>query len=230
MMLGSRGLLDAAGSVGGLALAGAFAVLGRLRRGRPLHPQGSTYAARVRIRGGGASGVAWLDQAGSWSATLRVSRGVGLDPALPDVHGIAVRVEDAPSAPFDLLLASTGDSALGRFVFVPRQHVGDGALTTLLPVRSARGPLLLRLTADGRVPRAASGLPGTLTLAYAHGMGTWQEVGEVVVGQPCGPEAERERHDPITHQLPGTSQYPLVRRLREPAYAAARTVPADPRR
>ncbi len=220
----TRSLIHAAGSVGGAALTTTFALLGRLRGGRPLHPQGATYAARVRIDGRAASGVPWLDEPGSWEATLRVSRGVGLGTPLPDVLGIALRV-DPDGRPFDLLLASTGDSAAGRFVFVPRGGVADGPLTTLLPVRSARGPLLLRVTAAAAGPVAGYGLPPVLVLSYAHGTGAWHEAGEVLVGRRLAPDVERERHDPVIHQLPDTAQYPLVRRLREPAYAAARTVP-----
>ena len=80
----------------------------------------------------------------------------------------------------------------------------------------------------GRV--AELSLPARLTLAYAHGGGPWHQVGEIVVGARLDPETERERHDPVLRELPGTAQYPVIRALREPAYRAARAVPASPRR
>jgi len=224
----ARPVLDASSRAGGALLAVTFAALGRLRRGRPLHPQGATYSARIRITGGCDSGVPWLDEAGSWDARLRVSRGIGLSRNLPDVYGVALRV-DGEGDPFDLLFASTGDSPVGRFLFVPRGGVAQGPLTTLLPVRSRRGPLLLRLTAASIGPVDSLGLPAVMALAFAHGTGPWHEAGQVLVGRRLGPDADRERHDPVAHQLPDTRQYRVVRRLREPAYAAARATPAHGR-
>lgn len=220
----------AAGAIGGGVLAGAFGAAAWARHGRPLHPQGATYAATVLMTGRGRSGVAWLDDAGRHEGSLRVSRAMGLPLLLPDIYGIALRLE-SPAAPgVDLLFASTGQSRLGRFMLAVRSGVETGPLTTLLPVRSPRGPLVLRLApaVGGRV--AELSLPARLSLAYAHGGGTWQHVGEIAVGALLGPETERERHDPVLRELPGTAQYPVIRALREPAYRAARSVPASPRR
>jgi hypothetical protein len=65
-------------------------------------------------------------------------------------------------------------------------------------------------------------VPDRLSLAYAVGAGPWVTVGEVAVGAVVEGEDDPRRHDPVLHQLPGTSQFPVVRFLREPAYAAAR--------
>ncbi|HEX6887188.1 MAG TPA: hypothetical protein VF143_03700, partial [Candidatus Nanopelagicales bacterium] len=113
----------------------------------------------------------------------------------------------------------------GRFVFEPRGRADAGPLTTLLPVRSERGPLVLRLEAPRSHPVAELTLATCLPLSYAHGLGRWRELGRVRVLHQLDREAELERHDPIANQLPGTEQYPVVERLREPAYAAARTTP-----
>jgi hypothetical protein len=219
-------LFGVASSAGGLALAATFGAVARLRRGRPLHPQGASWAGTVAIPGGADSGVPWLDVAGVHEVTLRVSRGVGLPVALPDVYGLAVRVHGMAPGPADLLFASTGDSPLGRFLFAPRGAVGNGPMTTLLPVRSERGPLVLRLTPVDRAPVPERALPSPLLLSYALSTGDWWPVGEVRVGHRLGPEAELERHDPVAHPLPSTVQYEVVRRLRGPAYRAARGVPA----
>jgi hypothetical protein len=216
--------VQAAAAAGGAVLATTLGLVGRLRAGRPLHPQGASYAARVRLGGEARSTVPWLDEPGSWRGTLRVSRGVGLPRALPDVYGIALRV-DGPDGPFDLLLATTGTGPVGRLFFVPRPGPSAGALTTLLPVRSDGGPLVLCVTTPEGAALDDLGMPTWLELGYAHGAGPWHRAGEVLVGERLGPEAERARHDPVLHQLPDTTQYPVVRRLREPAYAAARSVP-----
>lgn len=219
-----RDLGEVASAAGGLVLAATSAVVARLRRGRPLHPQGASYRAQITISGAAESGVPWLDDPGTHAATLRVSRGVGLPRALPDVYGIAIRIQGLVEGPADLLFASTGDSALGRFVFAPRAAVEHGPLTTLLPVHSDRGPLVLRLTLADGAPATELTLRNPLLLSYAMSTGDWSPAGEVRVVERLGPSAEQERHDPVAHPLPGITQYNVVRLLRGPAYRAARSV------
>ena len=89
-------------------------------------------------------------------------------------------------------------------------------------MRSPAGPLLLRLTPAGPAPVPEDSPPDRMVLSWAVGTGPWRYAGEVVTGAPLRPAADRERHDPVVHQLPGTEQYPVVRRLREPAYRRAR--------
>ncbi len=132
--------VEGAAAVGGLALAGLFGAVARIRRGRPLHPKGVTWAA------------------------------------------------------------------------------------TLLPVRSQRGALVVRLVAAGPGPVGDLGLPASMVLSAAHGTGPWHDVGTLSRGAVLGPDALSDRHDPVVHELPGTQQYPVVGRLREPAYVAARGV------
>jgi hypothetical protein len=234
----TSGALDVAADLGGGVLALAFGGVAMLRGRRPLHPDGVTYAATVRTRGGGTSGVPWLDEAGTTRVTLRVSRSMGLPSRWADIYGIAMRIplsdRHPPSAePWaDLLFASTGDTAYGRFVLQLRHGAAGGPLTTLLPVRAPAGPLLFRLlpAVIGSAPDPGlSGLsdlslPRSLTLSYAVGSGPWTNVAEVMVGQRDSTRRDRARHDPITAELPGTEPYDVVRRLREPAYRAARHV------
>lgn len=220
----------AAGALGGALLAGAFGGVAWVRHGRPLHPQGATYAATVTMSGRGASGVAWLDEPRQYDASVRVSRAMGLPLALPDIYGIALRLAPAGAPPVDLLFASTGDSPVRRFMLALRPRVQAGPLTTLLPVRSRRGSLVLRLAAAVSDPVRELSLPARLSLAYAHGAGPWHDVGQIRVGALLDAETERDRHDPLLHELPGTQQYPVIRALRAPAYRAARSVPATPRR
>jgi hypothetical protein len=114
---------------------------------------------------------------------------------------------------------------LGRFLLTARREATGGPLTTLLPVRTAAGPMLLRLQPVGG---PVSSLVGArYQLSYAVGTRPWTLVGEIVVGRPEGDQVDRRRHDPVLHTLPGTEQYPAVAALREPAYRAARRVPAS---
>lgn len=234
----TRGATNTAAGLGGGLLGLAFGGVALLRRERPLHPDGITYAATVTNRGDGRSGVPWLDERGTTPVTLRVSRAIGLPSSWSDIYGIAIRIpipsREPPSPPWaDLLFASTGDTAYGRFLLQLRHGAAGGPLTTLLPVRAPAGPMLLRLvpaaelTAPVGHPQAPSGLsdlslPGRLILSYAVGSGSWTEVADVAVGPPDSGRPDVQRHDPIAAELPGTQQYDVVRRLREPAYRAAR--------
>jgi hypothetical protein len=224
-----RKAADAAAGLVGAALAATFGAVALVRGRRPLHPEGISYSCTLTSDGTGRSGVPWLDDVGTTTATVRVSRAVGLPVRWKDIYGMALRVpavRQVPGEPpwADLLFASTGDTAYGRFVLRLRDTVADGPLTTLLPVRAPAGPLLLRL-----LPRTA-GEPGevdlapptAMTLSYAVGRGPWCVVADVRVGARQARGVEAERHDPVAAQLPGTSQYEVVRRLREPAYRAAR--------
>jgi hypothetical protein len=176
--------------------------------------------------------VPWLDEPGLAEVTVRISRAMGLPVRWPDIYGVALRIPLSTRDPdelADLLFASTGDTRWGRFALVLRRHLGDGPLTTLLPVRTASGPLLLRLTpatgADPRDEGLGLTVPSRLVLSYAVGTGPWAGAGEVVLGARVEGEGDPRRHDPVLNQLPGTSQYRVVRALREPAYAAARRTP-----
>jgi hypothetical protein len=218
-----------AGLVAGLGLGAVFGTVSVLRRGRPLHPQGVTLRVSLLCDGSGRSGVPLLDEAGVSEGTLRASRAMGLPTWLPDIYGLALRLPQSSGVdgePADLLFASTGDSVLGRFTLLVHSRLTDGPLTTLLPVRAPAGALLLRLAPVPGAPEQEAGpglrVPERLSLAYAVGTGPWVTVGEVGVGERIEGEGDPRRHDPVVHQLPGTSQYPVVRALREPAYAAAR--------
>ena len=219
----------AAVRVAGLGLGAVFGAAAVLRHGRPLHPQGVTLRVSLLCDGSGRSGVPLLDDAGVSQGTVRVSRAMGLPPWLPDIYGLALRLPQAPGTdgdPADVLFASTGDSWLGRFALLVHAQLVDGPVTTLLPVRAPAGALLLRLVPVAGSPVREVGpalrVPDRLSLSYAVGTGPWVTVGEVAVGARVEGEDDPRRHDPVLHELPGTSQYPVVRLLREPAYAAAR--------
>ncbi len=90
-------------------------------------------------------------------------------------------------------------------------------MTTLLPYRSAAGPLLLgaRAAGTGRVELAC-------TVARPIPAGRWRHVADLLVCEEEVPDGDRISFDPVRHRLPGLEQYRWVERLREPAYAEAR--------
>lgn len=212
-------VLQPAARAGGAALAATAALLGQaLDRVKPLHPDGELFHATVsRVGSPSPSGVPWVDTAGESPALVRVSRAIGLPEPLPDIAGLAIRVNPDERAA-DLLLASTGTGGLGRFVLLPRLPGSTGALTSLLPYRSGSGPLFFAAVPDGL---------RTFELRWAVGTGAWHtfallHLGAVYTGDPV------VSFDPVLNVLPGLAHYDVVRRLREPAYSAARKQSARP--
>jgi hypothetical protein len=208
-------LAEGATSAAGSVLAGASRALTWSRRSRkPLHPEGDVVTGRlVRTGGEEPSGVDWLDSAGEDEVLVRFSRAIGLPRALPDIHGIAVRipVDDRFG---DLLLASTGLGRLTRFVLTAGYDVGRRPLTTLLPYRGPSGPVLI-------AARAADDSGLRFELLWSRGLGAWVSFADLAVSDDAGPDPAIS-FDPVRNPLPGLAFYPWVRRLREPAYRAAR--------
>jgi hypothetical protein len=181
-----------------------------------LHPDGVTLAGHLDRRGSAAaSGVPWLDEAGRHDVMVRLSRAVGLPPPLPDIHGLAMRVQlgDRPGdASGDLLFASTGWGRVGRFVLTFGRGPGSRPLTTLLPYRTASGAVVLGARASGT---------DSYELFWAAYDGDWRSFAQLELTDRAAADVEIS-FDPVVNQIPGLAQYPTVVRLREPAYKRAR--------
>ena len=215
-------------AAGGRVLAAFFGTVGRLRTGKPLHPQGVTLAATLTRHGATPPfGVPWLDEPGTDAVDLRVSRAVGLPAWSPDVPGLALRVPTS-SGFGDLLLATTGRGRLGRFLLVPRRRWAGAFHGSLLPYVAAG-----RLVELGAEPVDARALPVgpaalsdelrrrplELRLLAAPLVGNWRWFATVTVSGDVRPEPT---FDPVLNPLPGLAVPGWARRLREPSYAAAR--------
>ncbi|MCD6639765.1 MAG: hypothetical protein LT071_07620 [Nocardioides sp.] len=211
------------GALPGAALATAAAATAALRRTKPLHPVGRLGDGSLVVEPRHPSGVDALDTPGVHTTIVRWSRAIGLDTDKPDIEGMALRlVVDGEVA--DLLFATTGGSRVGRHLLVPRAPGCRATFTTLLPVSTREGSLLLRLEPLD----AASADPSTSwALAWSRVGGPWHPAGSLEVA--WRDTDEDVRFDPVAHQLPGTRQYAVVTALREPSYAVARLVRARPR-
>ena len=110
----------------------------------------------------------------------------------------------------DLLLATTGWSRVGRMVLLPSRSATSCPLTTLLPYRTALGPVVIGAQASS---------PTEYELSWAPYAGEWQVFGSLALGARVDQELS---FDPVRRQIPGLEQYPVVTRLRERAYLRAR--------
>lgn len=223
-------------AVGGV-LGAAVGGVARVRRGKPLHPQGLVLPGRLRRNGltGAEATGAWLDEAGEDDVLVRLSRGGGLPRRLPDVVGLALRVGDV-----DLLLSSSaGPWPVLRHVPWPRRGHGRAAYGSVLPFRGRRGPVLLRAepvrprdlpTDTDALAAALAAQPLELRLSWATPRSRWQPLGTLEIMAEGGAAADRPiRFDPL-RTPPGLETYPWVAGLRSPAYRAAHAHPAQPDR
>jgi hypothetical protein len=211
-------LRSTAASLGGQGLRAVTSLVSAVRpAAKPLHPRGAVLSARLRRFGVSPStGVPWLDEAGDDEVAVRISRAVGLPGALPDIHGLALRVP-TPRGPGDLLLATTGFGHLTRFVLTAARTPVDRPMTTLLPYRTPTGPVLVGATARDE---------STWELAVASLSGPWRRFAELTMSEEPGDD-EHVDFDPVLHQVPGLETYGWVRRLREPSYRTARRSRGD---
>lgn len=206
-------------AAGGTLLAATTRAVAVVRpAAKPLHPRGEVLQGRLfRTGADPATGVPWLDDAGEDDVLVRRSRAIGLPGSVPDIHGLAVRVPLPNGGYGDLLLASTGWGRLTRFVLTASRSPQGRPMTTLLPYRTDRGPLLLGARATGEE---------SFELAVAAPEGDWARFAELRLSAVPATDPEIS-FDPVANQLPGLEQYDAVERLREPSYHTARASRSD---
>ena len=206
-------LVRGGSSAAGSALSATIRTMAALRpAAKPLHPKGVIVTGTLERRGSAvSSGSEWLDKSGRDEVVVRISRAIGLPDAVPDIHGLAVRVP-TPAGVGDLLFASTGWGLLGRFVLTFGGGPESRPMTTLLPCRTAGGPVLLGLRAIA---------PHVYEMSWCRPRGEWHAFAELRLTDDEAPN-QAMSFDPVRNQLPGLTQYAWVRRLREPSYRTAR--------
>jgi hypothetical protein len=213
----------------GQAVAVPLAALARRRSDKPMHPDGAVLDGVLERTGARPPiGVPWLDEPGRDDVVVRLSRGVGLPSALPDLLGLAVRIP-GDGRPVDVLLSTTGVGKVGRWVPVPRR---DAAVpyTSIMGYRSDAGTVRLaalpaprRLSADPeRQAAEVTRRPVAFRMAAAVGGGGWQAFARLELTEPVRPLDPDIRFDAVLHPPPGLVADGPLARFRRPAYASAR--------
>ncbi|WP_246036216.1 hypothetical protein [Sinomonas susongensis] len=215
----------------GQLFAGAFDVLKTFRPRRPIHPQGVLLKGTLeRVGGGPPSGIDFLDTPGTTPVTARLSRSLGVPVSWPDIVGLAVRLH-TDDGDADVLLASTGWRVPNRFALTWHRTAGAARLTSLMPYRGRKGPVLLGATTRGADPGAPGRYrPDTeweLDLFWASPLGPWRRFGSLRLGAELDGEGRVQdtalRFDPLLSVLPTAGTYEWTRRLREHSYRLARS-------
>lgn len=196
-----------------------FALLAHLRSAPAFHPTGVMYEGRAEVRGPGPLPL------GGIGCLVRLSKGVGTSRGVPDLLGIAVRLEHDP--PIDVLATSApGASRWRRLILRPARRWRGTTFTSLMPWARSGRRLVAVLEApeegaDSPEPDALlATLPVTFRLRVVGRHGDVQ-VGTIEVLAPS--TRDRPAFDPVLHPPPSWHLAPRwLAALRERAYAGSR--------
>jgi hypothetical protein len=191
---------------------------------------GLAFRATVQVQAAGPAEAALAP--GSHPAIVRFSRGIGWSRALPDIHGVAIRLIDAhgPGRPQDLLLSSVLSSRLGRFVPFVSATVSGPFYSTVAPYAGPQGRTVIGARFDGAPIRDLAALEDavwsgdcTLGLSVTTGLKGWSPIGSLRVHADRLERDEEEALD-LDPWNTGEQFQPTgrVNRLRRPAYSASR--------
>jgi hypothetical protein len=222
----------AVAAAAGHLVAAVFAGIGLFRPVRPIHPHGVALSGVLERTGTAvSSGIDWVDSPGRDSVRARVSRSIGLPPALPDILGLALQLEGGEHG--DLFLASTGFGVPSRYLLRLLLRAERARYTTVLPYRGGRGPVLIGARTLSAPPlparprelaTALADASWVLGVYHARPLGRWHRFGTLTLrfeGERTAVDTDR-RLDPVLHVLSGAENYPWIARIREPAYRVAR--------
>jgi hypothetical protein len=147
------------------AAAGLFGALSALRGKRIFHPRGEGFRADFEVDRPlrRYDGIPLLSERASHPAVARLSRAVGIPPPLPDLLGLAFRIETGPQ---DFLLVSSGRPPGLRHLLLPtRAGYSDNSYSSVLPYRVGDDLLLV-----GALPTG----PLEYDIAVARLRGPWE--------------------------------------------------------
>lgn len=117
--------------------AGVFSTLSAIRRKRIFHPRGDGFEADFEVDRPlhRYDGIPLLSERTTHPATVRLSRAIGFPPPLPDLLGLAFRIETGPQ---DFLLVSSARPPALRHLLLPtRAGFGANTYSSILPYRIA---------------------------------------------------------------------------------------------
>ncbi len=203
--------LNLAESVTSTSIATTLGVLAALRRGKPVHPKGAVYDARLLISGSpSAPPATLLQEPREHRAIVRFSRSVGWPEPLPDLLGMSIRVLDAygPGEHQDLMLISSIDLPVLHHIFVPVRDAWQAPYSSSLPYRAGDARFLI-----GVLPRLAGPRPSGTTefdrldaaarddrlsfdLAVARVEGRFQPMGQIRLNGRLSPDLDALRFNP----------------------------------
>jgi hypothetical protein len=189
-----------------------FRSLSALRGRRIFHPIGCARAAVAEVTDGDHRLSAL---AGEHDAIVRLSRGVGVHPPLPDILGVAIKLRDAHGAGChqDLVLASAAAIPVLRHIPLPGIVFEARTYSSIAPYEDSTGRRFL--------VGAAFADDDVLSLRVASITGGWHEVGTVLLGDELAAEVSDTVRFTPWHTGGGIEPIGWLNRVRRPAYAGS---------
>lgn len=211
----------------GRVVGPAFGLGSFLRRARVFHPRGRSFPARLSVPGDPRFAGTVFGAAGLHDGVVRFSRGAGVPEPLPDVLGLALRL-DLDEGPQDLLLVSSASAPVARHAILPARDYGAAHYSSITPFRLGGTTAVLGARAEHvgarrpleRLAQLEDAVDVVrVRLLVAEPAGPWTTAGIVELGPPV-PDArgERVRYTPF-HRAGGLEPVGAVNALRRRAYA-----------
>jgi len=205
----AQAAVDAIGYSVGAVLAGLAAARG----GKPVHPHGVAYRARLVVDGAphAPDGSTLLSTPAEHAAVMRFSRSLGVPRPIPDLLGVSLRILDAygPGRHQDFLLVTSVDLPVLHHVFVPASDVQQRPYSSSLPYGAGDETFIVGVVPDPTSPRPAgddefdrldrAAATGRLVfgLAIAPVRGRFRRIGSVHVQDRLPPELDALRFAPF---------------------------------
>lgn len=223
---------EAAGAVKNVFVKAPFQAAAVLRgHRRVFHPRGLLVTGHIELESSWwtlPTGTPLLVQA-------RLSGGVGTPSTAPDVLGIALKIPLDPDAEWDLLLVSSGTSAMTRVLPLPARGWERAHYSSLMPYASRDSDVRWVLaeptgtqpeTTDlDELRRTISEAPLRFELQLVSFGGTPEPAGTVTLTRVQDvPNDDQPAFEPVVHHPPGLTLRPKwLAQVRSSAYRGSRS-------
>ncbi|HEX2240699.1 MAG TPA: hypothetical protein VHJ82_06120 [Actinomycetota bacterium] len=149
------GVLERAAEGATGASAALFASLSRARGKRFFHPHGKIYSGSATFRTSGLD----LPFEGTTRVLVRLSRGAGVPLSLPDVFGLAIKLQPVEH---DFLLATSGEGVVTRHLLLPGAGFFSLPYSSVLPYELHDDLVVFGARASDELKKTNSGDPNDL--------------------------------------------------------------------
>jgi hypothetical protein len=196
------------------AAAAFFGALSAARGKRAFHPRGEGFEIEIEIDRPlhRYDGIPLLSERGTHSGVARLSRAVGFPAPLPDLLGLAFRI-DVQGGPQDFLLISSARAPGLRHLLLPsRGGFSSNTYSSILPYR---------INDELRLVGAAPLGPLEYELRVAALNGPWEPFGRLRLRAALDPETTENLRLNPWNTLPGVKPVGPMNGLRRSSYAGS---------
>lgn len=213
------------------ATAALFYGLSRIRGDRFFHPDGRAYRATYRLGDPPAGwGVPAARRRGG--AIVRLSRGASVTRLLPDVLGLAIRLNNinGRGRHQDFLLVTSAPGAVVRHALLPSRSYSGDMYSCILPYECGGETVMIGARTSGpRVPQPETG-EGLSVRLLASGLGgSWRTIGLVELGDRMSEEESTALRFTPWNSGGGIRPSGPINELRRRVYRASQSAREDAR-